>query len=550
MKVYSYGILGRHQYDEEMIIEQMRLANIHYNNLVALEKKRRSIVDAIIQDDIAEEVEREADARKVLSHALDNKDKDATASARKELDQSRKELKKARNKALRERKQEVDEVNRHATAAGKILRSTCGCYWGTYLLAEDAAKASAKTMNPRFRRWNGEGAVGVLIKHGMSPERAFSLEDTRFRMVVKEPQNNSRRSRTRPHTEVAFRIGSDARKKPIWATFTIRMHRPLPEGCRIKRAKVFRKLDANIPRWELQITVDDKPVKRPYGDTDCAINLGWRIQEDGSILAATLVDENGEVERLILPEKIPGRFDRSDTLRGTRDDEMNRIRSEIMTLIDESQPKDPVLVDARRYMHLWKSPRRFVQLLRKLQSGEQSGTSEQVIATLEPWHKQDLHLWQWEARNRRKGFLHRREVYRVWARRIADSYRRIAVEDLNRSRVAMSAKKDLHPGARARRVDAAPSILVEALNNAAGKRLIKVDCKRISMTCPEHGTVEKWDRRVVEHTWACGCTYDQDIAAAEIMLGRLPEWSGDESEFAEDDQPYVGAWQRKDKEKE
>lgn len=101
----------------------------------------------------------------------------------------------------------------------------------------------------------------------------------------------------------------------------------------------------------------------------------------------------------------------------------------------------------------------------------------------------------------------------------ADLVRRfglIAVEDLSIKGLARSAlSKSVH--------DAAWGSFLQILSDkaeSAGRRVVKVDPRGTSQTCPACGTVEpkKLSERV--HECACGFTADRDVAAAQVILFR------------------------------
>jgi putative transposase len=92
----------------------------------------------------------------------------------------------------------------------------------------------------------------------------------------------------------------------------------------------------------------------------------------------------------------------------------------------------------------------------------------------------------------------------------------IAVEDLN--------VKGLSRAILARDVnDAAWGSFLNILTDkaeSAGRRVVKVDPRHTSQTCPSCGTIEakKLSQRI--HKCACGFTADRDVAAAQVILHR------------------------------
>jgi len=75
-------------------------------------------------------------------------------------------------------------VNAYASVLVRSLRAASGLSgsWGSYLLVE-AAVDSAKQHpeEPRFRRWDGTGRVGVQLQGGLSVDDVLAGIDTRLR---------------------------------------------------------------------------------------------------------------------------------------------------------------------------------------------------------------------------------------------------------------------------------------------------------------------------------------------------------------------------------
>ena len=57
---------------------------------------------------------------------------------------------------------------------------------------------------------------------------------------------------------------------------------------------------------------------------------------------------------------------------------------------------------------------------------------------------------------------------------------------------------------------------------SAGRKLIGVDCKKTSQTCPACGTVKKKSLSQRKHECSeCGLVLHRDTAAAQVILGRM-----------------------------
>jgi putative transposase len=113
--------------------------------------------------------------------------------------------------------------------------------------------------------------------------------------------------------------------------------------------------------------------------------------------------------------------------------------------------------------------------------------------------------------NRRKDFLHKEST------KLVRRYGTIGVENLN--------IKGLSGGMLAKQVlDASWSAFVRFLSykaEEAGRKVVEVDCAYTSQTCPACGRIEKKKLSQRIHECECGYTTHRDIAAAQIILGRI-----------------------------
>lgn len=113
--------------------------------------------------------------------------------------------------------------------------------------------------------------------------------------------------------------------------------------------------------------------------------------------------------------------------------------------------------------------------------------------------------------NRRLDFLHKEST------KLVRKYGTIAVEDLN--------IKGLAQGILAKQVqDASWARFVQLLSykaEEAGRKLIAVDPKYTSQTCPDCGIIKKKSLSEREHRCECGSRMYRDTAAAKIILGRI-----------------------------
>ncbi len=113
-------------------------------------------------------------------------------------------------------------------------------------------------------------------------------------------------------------------------------------------------------------------------------------------------------------------------------------------------------------------------------------------------------------RNQRLDFAHK------LSRSMVNTYRLIVVEDLN--------VKGLAASMLAKSVNDAGwtlfNNLLEYKAVEAGSRVVKVDPRFTSQTCPNCGSIAKKDLAVRWHSCPCGCELHRDVAAARVILSR------------------------------
>src|SRR5260370_30626560 len=82
-----------------------------------------------------------------------------------------------------------------------------GLYWPNYLENERAAKqARFQRMDPKFRRWTGEGSLAIQFQGGLTSDDLFDCKDTRLRLLP--PPENAVRAGGQVRGQVQH-VGSD-----------------------------------------------------------------------------------------------------------------------------------------------------------------------------------------------------------------------------------------------------------------------------------------------------------------------------------------------------
>lgn len=565
VKVLKYGLLKSH--DDEVVREQMRLAHRYRNKLVEIERARRAARREVeIGAGLATASQAVASADAAVAQALAAVSaykaatragsvpaelREALAGHRAALATARAEFRAVR-KALREDPALLAacaEVDQRSSEAHKAARAACGVYWGTYLIVEAANDASAKSLplwdgaapsDPHFVRWDGEGAVGVQIQGGMAV--AALGESTVVRIVEVECPHGSkadpasRLSQKRRRVELWLRVGSGEGRAPRWARFPMVMHRPFPEGARIKCVSVVLRTVGPREEWSANFTVETPAPEARTGDVAVAAHFGWRKMPDGSVRVAVYGAEGEAPREVRIPEEALRVSERPDELRGTRDARFNAAIAGFRALRDRAPEGIPAwVIEAAKGV---RSVSRFAPVVRRW--AHEAGlrvTHADYLAWAEPsvdawtlrdlaiWRYHDHHLWTWECDLRQKVIARRKALYQQVAAQIAQRADVLVVDDFDIRDVATKREENDIQAARAQRVRVAPAELRLLIRNAVvsrGGQVVKVNPAGISTVCHVCGTEDQYDRAAhIEHTCSvCGTTWDQDHNALAHLLRR------------------------------
>lgn len=568
VKVYRYGLLPPIENADE-VRQQMRLAHNYRNTLVEVERARRAALRAAnaTRGDIptleaaakAATASVDAALKSVKTFKSSERTRHVPPELRAQLDAARVAKRdavaalRAAQRALKDDAQATsqrDLVNERAAFLRRSARAHCGVYWGTYLGVEAADQQmqkmplydrGAEPNDPRFVRWTGEGSVGVQIQGGIAADAVMRGSDTRLRIepaatpASSKRSPTSRRSATREYRVLALRIGSRDRD-PVWGRWPMVMHRPLPDGALIKWAHVHLRKRGPRDEWSVTLTVElpDSHGRPSPGTGAVAIDIGWRLQDDG-VRVATWCGSDGDRGRLVLTTHL-SRMAKADELRSTRDENLVAILAKLVPTV-LSLAELPTTPDwfrsAVRTIAQWRSQSRLAALAKRWRAARFEGDADAYNA-IEAWRYRDFHLWEWESAQRTKTLRHRREVYRVFAAGLAKRYDTLVLEDFDLRNIARRPEADRseddNDTSRSNRHAVAASALRNVLIQAFAGRVQKLDPKNTTRACHACGSIEKWDQaEEVIHTCSkCGVAWDQDDnAAINLLTWQARERSGD-----------------------
>lgn len=421
-----------------------------------------------------------------------------------------------------------------ARARVREERKQCGVYWGTYLLVEAAADAARKSKTPpKFQRWRyGEGAVGVQLQGGLALEELWG-GDTQLQIdpvpAAAHDAHTPRGERRRLcRTTVRMRLGSDGRA-PIWGTWPLILHRPLPPGSRVKAATIARwRRDATHWEWHLrlQLELPDGWAPAPAGTGMCALNLGW-CQRPTGIRVGYVVGEDGLEREIIVPPSVGARLDQAARIQAHRDRNLNELRPALTQALG-ALAASTWLLEATQHLAAWKSADRFRRLYEAWKTRRFEGDAA-AFDLLAAWYAREIHLHQFQAGATRGALNHRREVFRLAAAELAARYRTLVYDDTN----LMAFQESPQPEEDAeiaivkqqQRVSA-PHTLRLALISAFARAgaIERESCADVTRRCYSCGSLEVVAAADRVHTCtSCNTRWDQDANACMNLLKRARE---------------------------
>lgn len=584
IRVERYG-LREPTYGADIVAEQMRKAHAYRNKLTEIERERRARMREVESSDqtvgalfetveatkrLAFELGEEAKAHRAKSgkaapsRSIPADLRARLTAARKEEKEAKKKWREAREAAEERLRPKRDAINEGFLAARKRARSECGVYWGTYQLAEDAISSARKEplwnngepLDPKFRRWTGEGSVSVQISDGVGllPEDLTSCNGTqvRFAPEVSIQENdrrdpNSKRSKRIKRYELWLRVGSDSKLNPVWAKWPMTVHRPLPDGSRVKRVSVHRRHVGPYVEWYATLTVHVPDAVPSCGDGAIAIDVGWRSRPDGSIRVGMTHDGYGPDTEIVLPAEIISAIEKADSLRGTRDSNLDAILAQFTSWLAVATVHD-WMREATETVTKWRSHARLAALVLRWSKERFEGDAE-VFETMDQWRQQDLHLWAWEASQRDKALKRRRDHYRCIAARMAETYRNVVMEDFDLRKMArrprVGSDSSYVQASSRNRTLACVSELRGAIENAFRSRggcVFSIDPAGTTRTCNVCGVVDEVTSMAkLRQTCSNGHEWDQDENAARNILER---WVSRAEEVAKADSTEESRWDR------
>lgn len=586
---------------EDIVRDQLRLAHRYRNTLVEIERGRRDAVrDAEARSGLHEALVAVNAARVALAKALDGSASeraasgarkatrttaDAVKSARASLKAALTDFREKRVEIRDSMRAECQRIDALALELRKNARAHSDLYWGTYITVEAAMDQAAKAplwdggapCDPDFVRWTGEGCVAVQVQGGDDANALAGSTLVRLLPATPPPSELARWERKRQRLgdpswmpregrdvallrDLWLRVGSDGSRAPVWAVFSMVLHRPIPDGARVKGVVVKVRRIGTREEWSALLTLDVPEASRAEacGTGAVAVHLGWRAMGEKGIRVAVVLDEHGQREEVFLDRPMMDSLCVADGIEAVRDKLLERARPILAAALRDAQGITGRLAADARTLHAWRSQDRLRGFVRAWEkSGSPGGDALCAEAaamrehTPEParsrlpqedtvrgfalaWERHDRHLCDYAAGQRTGSRRARREGYRLIAARLARRYGALVLDDANRAELA---RRDVGPTgedvtidrASSNRVLAAVSVLEGALKDAfraRGGTAVEVPAAGETITCNSCGCRMVVGMELLVQCGGCHAVWDQDDNAVRNKLDAWRERFG------------------------
>jgi hypothetical protein len=544
-RIYSYG--GDDPIEHADLVErQMLLAHRYKNTMIEIERKRRTQVEELLKQMSPElsQVENDLGLAKgrveaalavlktVRAKARRNVQPPALVSDVKAAKAERQELQK-RRKGLRDTlfadpswKEKSKSIEDEAAAANKRARADCKLSSGTYLFVEGSMSKIRHGAPPKFKHWDGTGHLAVQVQGGLSPEEAMACEDSRVRLEVK-PEGVWVPGRNRPKklgtAILSMLVGTEKKGHPVLARIPFVLHRPLPSHTQIKWVHLIKRRIGTHAEWFVQFILasafgwakEDAAKSGAVG-----IDVGWRMRPDGSMRVACWKGDDGKHEELTLPARWLSGMKKTRDIQSIRDRNLDTVKAALLGHFKTLKNVPDWLIEAQKTLPAWKSQGRLAALTIHWRDARFEGDAA-AFEMLEAWRKRDKHLYEYESNLRHKLIGQRADLYRNFAARIRRMYRTVVIESLrlNEFHARPGPEEEQVPAAiKEHTRDACLHSFIGCLKNGVAN-LVAAPAQNTTRKCSGCGSLEDWDRRILEHTCSnCGLKLDQDLTAAINLL--------------------------------
>lgn len=561
---YKYGCRNPNNAVTRRIITELERMNAYRNQLVTIELERRESLKLAAREaspqwaeafDKAEsldaEVEKLLAKRRAANQAVRGIANDDAvlvllAEARKQLIAARAAEKVLRAEAYKLAGDKTAAINDLSYEKIRAARAASNLYWGNYLLVENSAEEFRRGAPPKYRRFTGEGSIGVQLQGGASEDEVVESSNTRLRVVRRDPpkivskKGVELKVSTHPerYREVWMRIGSLATQRdPEWVRVPMIWHRDLPTGARIKWATISRKFVGGKERWSLLLTIDVPEASvRPENLATtgaCGIDIGYRVMSNGSQRIAIASGDDNDVHELRIDAGMVKEWLKCRDIRSIRDTNFNLAREKLVVWLKDQTNLPHWLADVAPHLHSWRSTQRFSQLVYDWNVYRpQVPNEESILPILVDWRKREEHLYQYESQLRDQLLARRKHLYRNWMAMLRSKYATCYIEQMDlRDAIHDTLRNEEEQEVMSnQRASAAFASLSELRNVIKGCGMVVHEVKAAHTTTMCHVCHNITDidaEHHLQHTCEhCGAHWDQDVNAARNILASKDELVG------------------------
>lgn len=571
--VYSFFVKSTRDADDNMrptkqgfIDRQLLLKHQYRHALIDIEAKRRAAIDKLVGPRVPAVVAAHAEAKlrvqeKEAEINLINqraRRKTAPPALRAELAALRK-IAKEKAKVMYLAKREVydsasfkeqqkviaEAVKLEKKALRARFSKQLGLFWGNYLVVERGADGLHKGPLAKKHPFSDtRNTVSAQLQKKNSVLDVTLGRNGYFQMTLPpaaawdDATPRGERVRLR-RCKARLYLGENATGQEVWTDIQFTMSRPIPTDCRITWVTLARERVERKYRWRLNLSVArEAPFRELAASGVVAVNLGWRVKEEGLRVGYWVGDDGakGEIE---LPQRLIELRRKIDDLCGIRKNNFNEVKGLLCAWLAE-QPVLPLFMENRRAgIPRWEAAGRLHQLYYEW-AGQQLDGDAEIFKIVEAWHKQDRHLHQWAAFRFRRFDRLRKLHYEAAVKMLRERYRTLKIDEMNVEVINRRPDVGVNDTQLAARYNAKMAAVGELrLKLKQSMDPSYVPDKFMTMSCQNCGHIDR-DIKAREQIMVtcpnCGVTYDQDERNCLNKLAYVPP---PETEGAETPEPPI-----------
>ncbi|WP_414041616.1 hypothetical protein ACJU26_06065 [Acidithiobacillus sp. M4-SHS-6] len=531
---------------------QVWLARKMYNECVAVMRKVYDDAQALIRSKADKETLLLLERIETLNADFQHiRSANAEEAVLKKIAQERRETWKALSpllKALRQQyKKELQEIYNRVG-----INASCD----TYRCRADAVKAglgyatATAVLNNAILAWKTsmkQGRPPRFAKADKSTQDTLTLQFTAKGGLTQKKLflNGSKeisielpkKIAKRQYGHFLFRLGAAMAHE--YASGTIQMHRPFPEGATVALARLVRKKVGCTYRYYLQFSLNiESQHRQAVGHTRkslLSVHLGWNEDISGRRVCGITDAADPDVAQIIqLPPDIENDLQRAQDLQGKRDASRNGIAPKIR-MFDDALPEGWDEETREQWAAFQKLPAQHMAISRIHYWRHRFG--EMVPDWLKAWTCEDRKVWTASVHIARRARNRRDDYYRKLAKQWATGYEAIALEKLDLKTAALKVnertgeKTDFAKKARAGRVVASLYKLESALRWSCEKwgTALLEHTEKTAQTCALCGAndlMEDVKNHQVLHCAGCGAVVDRKRNGAAVAW----QWANEHRE--------------------